>query len=127
MSRNCRSAPRLSVADAASNALRLIAVFSLLGGAVYGTPIVSFNDVNLKDAKAGISSVKTPAEPPAAESSASVSAKFSEATSSNALADESMFTSECTSMLKVPEPQSLVVVGSGLLGMAGVLRRKLRR
>ena len=33
--------------------------------------------------------------------------------------------SSCDGSLKVPEPQSLVLVGSGLLSMAGLIRRKL--
>lgn len=36
-------------------------------------------------------------------------------------------TSSCRTTLKVPEPQSLVLLGSGLLSMAGMIRRKLLR
>jgi len=37
------------------------------------------------------------------------------------------FSSNCYSKMKVPEPQSLVLVGSGLLSMAGLIRRRLIR
>ncbi len=36
-------------------------------------------------------------------------------------------TGDCPSTTKIPEPQSLVLVGSGLLSMAGYLRRRLVR
>lgn len=36
-------------------------------------------------------------------------------------------TGTCRTTMTVPEPQSLVLVGSGLLSMAGILRRKLLR
>ena len=36
-------------------------------------------------------------------------------------------TGDCQSTTKIPEPQSLVLVGSGLLSMAGYLRRRLAR
>lgn len=41
--------------------------------------------------------------------------------------DECVFSRNCSSTVKVPEPQSLVLLGSGLLSMAGLIRRKLVR
>jgi hypothetical protein len=38
-----------------------------------------------------------------------------------------VFSSNCSSTIKVIEPQSLVLVGSGLLSMAGLIRRRLLR
>ena len=37
------------------------------------------------------------------------------------------FSSDCYARMKVPEPQSLFLVGSGLLSMAGLIRRRLIR
>jgi len=37
------------------------------------------------------------------------------------------FAGDCSDPVKVPEPQSLVMVGTGLLTMAGLIRRRLLR
>jgi hypothetical protein len=38
-----------------------------------------------------------------------------------------ILSSDCSTTVQVPEPQSLVLVGSGLLSMAGLIRRRLLR
>lgn len=38
-----------------------------------------------------------------------------------------IFSSDCYTTVEVPEPQSLALVGSGLLSMAGLIRRRLLR
>ena len=37
------------------------------------------------------------------------------------------FATPCYSTIRAPEPQSLVLVGSGLIAMAGLIRRRLAR
>jgi len=127
MLRNRRAVPLFLLTRSALNAVRLLLAASMLGGVVYATPIVSFNDAELQQTKPAASSQAPAATAVALETSASALGKFSEAVSSRTIPDECLFTSGCSSTMKVPEPQSLVMVGSGLLGMAGVIRRKLLR
>ena len=109
---------------------RLLLTVGLLGGAVYATPIVTFNDADLDGSKylTGTNSVQlSKSATSAIVKSTAVSTQHWEDANSTALPDGCLFTAGCGTTLKVPEPQSLVLVGSGLLSMAELIRRRLIR
>jgi hypothetical protein len=109
---------------------RLLLTFSVLGAAAYATPIVSLNDMGTQGSKtaAKTSALQSsaPASPVLAKSTAFSLGHFEEASSAS-VPDGCVFSGGCSSTLKVPEPQSLVLVGSGLLSMAELIRRRLIR
>ena len=109
----------------------LLLMVGLLGGEVYATPIVTFNDADLEGSKylTGVNSLQlSRAATSAIVKSTAVSVqRWEDASSTAPLPDGCLFTAGCNTMLKVPEPQSLVLVGSGLLSMAELIRRRLIR
>jgi hypothetical protein len=107
---------------------RVLPVLLLLGGVAYATPI-SIDQQDLPGSK-----------PPASHSQAAKTASGAATADQNnkdkhpriatddlAASDLCVFTSLCYSTTKVPEPQSLVLVGTGLLSLAGFIRNRVIR
>jgi hypothetical protein len=104
---------------------RLVLTLLLLSGAVYATPI-AIDHEELSGAKALTGHMLH-------AKSAAVLKTASLTQTSRMMADDMvqpemcLFSSNCGSTTKVPEPQSLVLMGSGLLSMAAMIRRRLIR
>ena len=111
--------------------VRAFSVVLLLGGMAYATPIA---DLGSNDSPGALPSVRpvdsqlsTRGELSFATGDAAPAPRLSLSFTAPAEAssDDCVFSSNCSSTIKVAEPQSLVLVGSGLLSMAGLIRRKL--
>jgi hypothetical protein len=117
--------------------VRAFSALLLLSGVAYATPITDLGSNDLQDALGDVLPLARPLD-----SRLSTSSNLSPATrnpgsapyrsmsfapSSQSSSDACVFSSNCSSTIKVPEPQSLVLVGSGLLSMAGLVRRRLLR
>lgn len=108
--------------------LLLLALLAMAGIA-QATPIVNFGaDLEVAPKPIAATVVKTATRDaasaaPAADPTTEVDANSASVTGPSLCA----LSGTCTKTVKVPEPQSLVLVGSGLLSMAGVLRRKFLR
>jgi hypothetical protein len=114
----------------AGGGARLLFAVLLLGGVVYATPIVSFNDVafqNPNDFRGRAIAQKSQGKSAVAAKSGMVSGTRFEVVNASVLSDACLFTNDCNASVRVPEPQSLMLVGSGLLAMAGLVRRRLIR
>jgi hypothetical protein len=113
--------------------VRAFSVFLLFGGMAYATPV---GDLGINDPPDVLPLVRP------ADSQLSTRSGLSFATGDTKSAprlivgfiapaepspDDCVFSSNCSSTIKVIEPQSLVLVGSGLLSMAGLIRRRLLR
>lgn len=102
-----------------------VLLLALLGLATIAqaTPITNFGpDLEMKQIVGHAQKLTTAVVPAAA-------IKIEEQVKSASTTGPSLceLTSTCRTTLKVPEPQSLVLLGSGLLSMAGMIRRKLLR
>jgi len=112
-------------------ALELSLAVLLFSGILHATPITSIGKSELRDAQQlagqGIAPATTIAavEPLAAD--AAQSAVLKAEASVQPAAATCLFSSDCYTAVQVPEPQSLVLVGSGLLSMAGLIRRRMLR
>jgi hypothetical protein len=116
-----------SVKPAARAAFQVFIPVLLLGGLLRATPITSAGSGQLQDAKQF--AVHKSAQPATkAQSAADESPLLTVNTaSSDSYAGGCVFNNSCYSTIKVPEPQSLVLVGSGLLSIAGLIRRRFVR
>ncbi|HKH99181.1 MAG TPA: PEP-CTERM sorting domain-containing protein [Candidatus Sulfotelmatobacter sp.] len=105
----------------------------LFGSIAHATPISGLEDKNPANSSALATAVttqdsQTTAANPASGDTALMSHRdLSVDVSSDPASDNCGFSSNCYTKMKVPEPQSLVLVGSGLLSMAGLIRRRLIR
>ena len=106
----------------------VLLAFLLMAGVVHATPIVSLSDQDFPSPAQLTSPTNPKPAAKTAEGSSTTAASGSgyEAASEPAV-DSCTFTSSCYTTMKVPEPQSLVLVGSGLLSMAAMVRRRLIR
>jgi hypothetical protein len=99
---------------AGTNAPNVMLALVLLSGVVHATPIVA-NPSTVKTAT-GLVAIEVGLEP---NLNGGVSMKPTPTPCS--------LSGGCSSPVEVPEPQALVLVGTGALSMAGVIRRRLTR
>jgi hypothetical protein len=105
----------------------LVLTFLVFAGSAHATPIVdlSFDSKELSSGKTNLVAPTTAAPAKAASKVSGSEVRGDDiATSLDARICE--FSGTCYATIQVPEPQSLIMVGSGLLTMAGLVRRKLR-
>lgn len=111
--------------------LRTCPALLLLGGIAHATPIEGLYDKPLGDVSTLTrpANVQNPAKAATTLSSAATvsSSEMNLDVSYDRGSDGCAFSSNCYTSIKVPEPQSLVLVGSGLLSMAELIRRRLIR
>ena len=109
------------------DAIYLLAALLLLGGIVYATPISSVGRAKLQNSEQ-IANLQSN-QPGTALGSASspVPSGLKPDTTVYSPKDGSFFANNRYPTVNVPEPQSLVLVGTGLLSIAGFIRRRLSR
>jgi len=109
------------------DAICVLAALLLLGGILYATPISSVGRAKLQDSEQ-VASLRTNQSGAALGSSSSaVPTGLNPDTSVYSPRDGSFFANNRYTTVNVPEPQSLVLVGTGLLSIAGLIRRRLLR
>lgn len=114
----------------------VFSAFLLLGGIAYATPIIDLgsNDSRSNDSRDALPSVRPMGSQLSSKSNFSFAdtrsaphLSMSSIASGQPASDTCVFSSNCSSTVKVPEPQSLMLFGSGLLSMAGLIRKKMIR
>jgi hypothetical protein len=109
------------------DAICLLAALLLLGGMVYATPISSVGRAKLQDSEQ-VANLRTNRSGTVLGSATSaVPNGPNPDTSVYSPRDGSFFANNRYTTVNVPEPQSLVLVGTGLLSIAGLVRRRLSR
>lgn len=118
-----------SILVTARRAAGALATIVMLAGISSATPIVDLTDSGAVVSALNHGVVSRAAASPPAVSESNSSSNFYTLGITNWPASSSNCTlsGDCRTTTKVPEPQSLVLVGSGLLSMAGFIRRKLAR
>ena len=111
-------------------AVRLSLAVLLLSGIIHATPITSVGESQLQNGKQPASrgfalEITKAIEPVTAE--VAPAPLLDTGTYAQASLAACNFSRDCSSTVEVPEPQSLIMVGTGLLSMAGLIRRRLVR
>lgn len=109
------------------DAICVLAALLLLGGIVYATPISSVGRTKLQDSEQVANLRTNQSEKPLGSVSSSVPTGFKPDASVYSSRDGSFFANNRYTTVNVLEPQSLVLVGTGLLSIAGLIRRRLLR
>jgi len=111
----------------AKGAAALSLAVLLLSGILHATPIMGVGDGQLQDSKQLASYKLVPVKKKAvvdlAAANTALALRLNTKTSLTAAV--CIFAGNCSNPVEVSEPQSLVLVGTGLLAMAGVIRRRL--
>ena len=113
--------------------VRAFSALLLLGGVAYATPFTDLGSSTLQNVlplvhpAAGQLVTRSNLSLTTGNAGSAAYLSTSLIPSSRPTSDGCVFSSNCSSTIKVPEPQSLVLVGSGLLSMAGLIRRRLLR
>jgi hypothetical protein len=105
----------------------LLAGLMLLGSFAYATPIVdlSSSDFHASTVSAVASTLHNGAQTAGGSARDSGFASFYTLGAATSVSPSTCTLSgDCRATTKVPEPQSLMLVGSGLLSLAGFLRRR---
>jgi hypothetical protein len=117
-----------SVKPAARAAFQVFIPVLLLGGLLHATPIMNTGAGELQDAKRfAVHKSAQPATKAPSSADEGQRLTLNDTASSDSYAGGCVFNNSCYSTIKVPEPQSLVLVGTGLLSLAGLIRRRLVR
>jgi PEP-CTERM motif len=108
------------------NAIYLLAALFLLGGIVFATPISSIGRAKLQDS-GQIANHRNNQAGVVFGASSAVGSGSTPKSTVYLIQDGGLFAGSQYSTVKVPEPQSLVLFGTGLLSLAGLIRRRLVR
>lgn len=109
------------------DAICLLAALLLLGGIAYATPISSVGHGKLQDSEQVTNLRTNQSGTPLGSASSPVLSGLKPDTTVYSPRDGGFFANNRYPTVNVPEPQSLVLVGTGLLSIAGFIRRRLSR
>jgi hypothetical protein len=109
-------------------------LFSLvmLCGILQATPIVSPANFQAQDFRAqqrtafSVISTNNKIAPDISTTETAVKSSFGGLSPRQAVTSGCIFANDCQNPVDIPEPQSLALVGAGLMSMANVIRRRLR-